>query len=219
MVKKSGIAYHKPSEGYWEIPGIDYRGETHTYRVFEKMAPVMNHDNLVEYSMGEKQKGNPYIGDSILTFATMSVAYNLRKKHSEEIEMFRKFLQSGLKQYPGTLTRIIYNPQGEDEIIHNYKTSDEYILNDKVVGSDGWIKDIPDKKILKSLLGIDNIKRINEISQWINNTNTYLWRLNSKPLQKNERVVGFDACLDGLYLLCDRLPAYLYPAFRVLKVE
>ncbi len=222
MAKKLKSIYTAPVmiEGFWEIPGVNYKGKNKTYRIFEKMAPEMNHGDLINHSIKEKKKGNPCIGDSILTFTIMSTANKLMEKYPKEIDGLRKFLQSSLNQHPNTLTRVGYNPQGEiDNIIHNYGTPNEYTLKQNLVGEDGWISDIKDKKVLKSLLGTDNIKKINEISQWSNNTNTYIWRLNSKPAQKNEGVVRFDANSDGLDLDCGGDPAGRYPAFRVLEVD
>ena len=222
MTKKSKSIY-TPSviiEGFWEIPGVNYKGKNKTYRIFEKMAPAMNHDDLTEYSIKEKKEGNPHLADSILHFSIFDASYKLRNKHSQDIEGLRKFLQSSLRKYPNTSTRVVYNPQEElDNIIHNYGTPDEYILRGNFVGDDGWIRNIKHKKVLTSLLGTDNIKKINEISQWLTNTNTYLWRLNSKPLQKDEGVVGFDASSGRLDLDCGRYPAGRCPAFRVLEVK
>jgi len=92
-------------------------------------------------------------------------------------------------------------------------------LEENLVGKDGWIKDISDKEVLTAIFGTEDIKKINEVFQWINQTNAYLWRLNSKPSKRDERVVGFGALSGGLFLSCDGYPAGRYPAFRVLKVD
>ncbi len=214
------ILYTPPSESFWDVPGVSYRGETGTYRIFEQMTPSMNQDKLAEYSEKEKQKGNPHAIDSVLHFAIFSQAYALRSQNPETAESLRVFLQSGLREYINTLTRVVYNPEEEtDQVIHNYKTPDSYTLEGKLVGPDGWIKDFPDKRVLEFLLKIQDAKQINNISRWINDTNTYLWRVNSKPIQQDERVVRFNANSDRLFLDCLRDTLARYPAFWVLRVE
>ena len=87
------------------------------------------------------------------------------------------------------------------------------------MGSDGYIEDISDKNVLKLFLGTNDIEQINIISQWFNNTNMSLWRLNSKPKQVEERVARFNAYSSRLDLDADRLLGDEYPTFRVLKAD
>ena len=222
MVNKSKSIYTAPItiEGYWEIEGVCANGESRNYHVFEKMTSAMNHNRLIEYSMSEKEKGNPFVEDSIWTWAIFSRAYELRNKHPEDIERLRKNLQLCLKQYPNTLTRAVYNPEGViDKAVHNYGTPDEYILNGNLVGKDNWVNKIEDKEVLTSIIGEENTDKLNQVSQWLNNTDAYLWRLNSKPSQQDERVVGFSALSGGLIFGCYWYPADRYPAFRVLRID
>ena len=216
---KQGIRYTAPSEGFFDIPGVVYRGETGNYRVFERMTPAMTQDKLAELYQGEKPKGNPHPMDSVLYFAISLAGYNLRNESPEGAEHLRQFLRESFRKYPNTLSRIIYNSSEKDKIIHNYRTSDEYALDSEVVGQDGWITKIPDKQILESLLGTDNVDKINKVSNWINGTNGYLWRLNSKPENKEERVVRFGADDNWFYLYCNGNPHDECPAFRVLRIE
>jgi len=219
MVNKQRILYNPPSEAFWDIPNVNYRGETGDYRVFEKMTPAMNQEQLAEFYKQEKPKEHPHPMDSILHFAICNSAYNLKNKSPEEAEKLRAFLQSGFRKYPNTLTRVIYASSEKDKIIHNYKTSDEYSIDAKVIGPDGWFADIPDKNILEYFLGTSDISKVNEAFQWINNTNGYLWRLNSKPSEKKERVVRFGADDVWLDFNCNRGPQVEYPAFQVLRIE
>ena len=215
------IVYVNPNENFWNIPGVDYRGETGTYRLFESMTPSLNQAQLTELYNGEKPKGNSHPMDSVLHFAILSAAHNLKDESLEEAERLRNFLQAGFRQYANTLTRVIYGSleSKSDKVIHNHGTSDEYSLDAKVVGADGWIKDMHDKKVLESFLGTKDINKINEVSNWINKTNFRIWRLNSKPSEKVERVARFSAYSGRLALGCDGGSLAEYPAFRVLRVE
>ena len=216
---QSRILYTPKSEGFFVVPGVVDRGETGTYRVFENMTSSMTQDQLSELYETKNQKGNPHPVDSVLHFAIPLAAYNLKNESPNEAEKLRQFLRQGFRQFPNTLTRAIYNPSGKDKIVHNHGTSDEYSSDAEIVGPDGLIAKIPDKKILESLLGTDDIDKINEVSNWINGTNSYLWRLNSKPKNKEERVIGFCVGGDGFGLDCGRSPIVGYPAFRVLRIE
>jgi len=223
--KKSEIVYNAPTirswkdEGHFIIPKVFYKGKTGTYRLFEKMTPEMNQEQLAALYEKEKQKGNPYPTDAPLIWAICTSAYILKNENPETSKKLKNLLENNFKRYPNTLTKIIYNPSGKDKIIHNYKTSDQYSLDGKVVGPDNWINKISDKNILEKLLGTSNIEQINEVSQWINRTNSYLWRLKSNSKTKDERVARFYAYDDGLDLLCDGYHLDEYPAFRVLKVD
>lgn len=227
--KESGIVYNAPAvrswkdEGHFIIPEVVYREKTgvyvRTYRLFEKMTPAMNQEQLAELYEQEKAKGNPHPTDRPLIEAVVTKAHELIDQNPKEAKRLRNFLQAGFQKYPNTLTRIIYNPSGKDKIVHNHGTSDEYSLDGKVVGPDGEINEIRDKIVLKKLLGTSNIKQINKVSQWINKTNTYFYRLNSKPEQKDERIVRFGADVDRFFLDCSGGLPYFGPAFRVLKVD
>ncbi len=60
-----------------------------------------------------------------------------------------------------------------------------------------------------------DIKKLNKISNAINSTEMYLWRLNSKPKEKNERVIRFIASNGGLGLSAVRDLSGEDPAFLV----
>jgi len=225
VAEKLGIVYNSPNvrswkdEGHFVIPDVAYRGQTGTYRLFEQMTPAMNQAQTAVIYEIEKQKGNPYPTDAPLIWAIITRGYVIKNQNPEASEKLRQFLGQGFRRYPGTLTRIAYEPSEKDKIIHNYKTSDEYSIDTEVVGPDDFVQNISDKKVLESLLGTQDIARINEVSQWVNGTNGYLWRSNSKPEKKEERVAGFYAGDDRFGLDCGRDPRDEYPAFRVLKVE
>ncbi|MFH1311121.1 MAG: hypothetical protein ABIH65_01815 [Nanoarchaeota archaeon] len=223
-IKERGIIYESPApiwqaEKRFVIPSVSYRGKTGNYRLFEQMTPKMSQAKLAELYESEKQKGNPYPTDMPLIWAIATKGYELRNENSLEAEKLRQFLRTGFRQYPNTLTRIIYNPSEKDKIIHNYKTSDEYSFDSKVVGPDSFIDKLADMNVLEQILGTKDVIKINEVSQWINRTNSFIWRLNSKPSQKEERVARFVAYGSRLYLDCDGDPLYGDPAFRVLKVD
>jgi hypothetical protein len=213
---EKGIIHTARSAESWDVSGVSCIGETGTYRVVGEMVPAMTSDKQME-------KYGIQIPSSQLIWAIATRDYDLREEYPEHAESLRKFLQVGFRAYPNTSTRSVYNPEDEiDEVIHNYKTQDQYSLRENIVGPDNWITNIPDKKVLESFLGTKDVNKINEVSQWINGTNMYIYRRNSEPSRKEgkvERVVWLLAFSDWFALGCDRGPSSRYPAFRVEKIE
>jgi len=197
--------YVAPSTGHFEIDN----GNS-VYRLMEKMTPIMTQDKLAELYNEEKPKGNPIPINSIQHIGLFNDAVKSGNKD------LMNYLQKGLREWPNTLTRGIYNPIGkEDEIIHNYGTSDAYSVIGDIIGDNNLIKDINNPNALESLLKTKDIKMLNKISNSINQTPMYFWRFNSKPSEKVEHVVGFYAGDDRLGLNANRDLCYGYPAFLV----
>ncbi len=213
--RQSGITH---GESFWDVPGVSYRGETGTYREFKKMTPSMNLDELAEWSEKERQEGNPHAIDSILNYAIWSQAYSLRQENPETAESLRVSIQQSLRIYPNTLSAVIYTPKGRaDRLVHNYGTSDCYTLEGDFVGPDGLITNIPER-FLEAVLGEQDPVKIDEVFRWINRTDSYVYRVNSKPGQRDERVVRFRAGSGRLDLNCNRNPLNRYPAFQIVHL-
>jgi hypothetical protein len=203
-----------PSEEYWEITGVNYGGKIQTYNVYAKMTVPMSQDKLAEFSRIEKEKGNPYAIGLPRFIAICEAGIN-----SKDADLIKNF-QKGLKEYPQFLSKVIYNPSPlADEIIHEYGMPDEYSLTGDIIGEDGWIREINNKKSLELLTEVKDIKKLNKFSQEINQTPMFLWRFNSKPLERFGRAVRFIAS-DGRFVLGAYWGSHGgYPAFRVLLVD
>jgi hypothetical protein len=222
--EKLGIIYKSPiltwkNEKHFIVPEVIYRGKTGTYGIFERMTSAMNQEQLAEFYEREKQKGNPHPADAPLIWAIATKGYELRNKNPKNAEKLRKLLKNGFREYQNTLTRIIFNNSGTDEIIHNYKTSEQYSIKDKVIGPDGFIDKVSNANILEQILGTKDITKINKVSQGINSTNIHIWRLNSKPDVREEGTVGFGANKERFNLNCYRAISDNNPAFRILKFD
>ncbi len=201
--------YVAPNIGYFEIDN----GKS-VYRLMEKMTNPMNQDKLAEFSEIEKEKGNPVPMNSIQHIELFDDAVKSGNPN------LLNFLQKGLQRLPNTLTRVVYNLAGkEDETIHNYGTSYSYSIIGDIVGRDGWIKNINNVNALELLLKTKDIERLNEISKSINKTPMYLWRLNSKPLKRQEHVVRFVASSGRVNLNANGSFFSENPAFLVERVK
>ena len=197
---------------YWRIEGVDYNQKTGIYELSKELIPSATQEELAQLSKLSRENGGFYAGDARLHYAIFKA---IKQAGNTEI---RDFVREKLRSsYPNTLTRVRYQPSGNDEVIHNYKQKDESSFTGRVIGPDREINE-EDKECLEILLGAKDIKEIKEVSGFINGTRTYIWRVNSIPKNLDERVVRFDAYSDWLSLYCYRDPSDQFPAFGVREV-
>ncbi len=213
-----GIKYVPPyittwrNEGRLVVPGVFHRDAIKTYSLFDNMTPAMNQEQLNEFHERERQAGNPYPANAQEVWAIAQRGYELRS--TEAGERLRDVLRAAFRNWVNTSTGIDYSPEG-DSVLHNVGVSDQYALKGNIVGPVDWIAQIPDKQVLKRIIGTQDIQQINRVSNWINGTDFYLWRESLRPVQLEKRAVRFDAGDYGLGLCCDGGPLDGAPAFRV----
>ncbi|MFA5174463.1 MAG: hypothetical protein WC438_04755 [Candidatus Pacearchaeota archaeon] len=198
---------------YWTIPNVSYRNGIHTFDLSKTLlenGQAKTQEQWAEYRKIAQPKAEFYTGDMPLYHAVFTALFEQKDnpQFKQIAEEARQFIQNSMRQKcPITLTRIAYQPRGKDKIIHNYKTNEQYELEEKIIGPDRLIES-GDCLALKSLLGNGDINKINSVYQWINQTNAYLWRLNEKPKNVDERVARFDASSGGVNLYCYWGPEY-----------
>ena len=198
---------------YWNIEGVNYKNKFYSVQLAKSLLDNGNaktQAQWAEYSVLAKQNGSFYTGDMPLYHAVFTSLFKQKdnSKSKKEIEEARAFIQKQMREkYLMTLTRIPYQPIGKDKIIHNYRTNEEYELNEDIVGPDREII-TGDKKALTAILGTDDIDEIKSVYKWINQTPAWIWRVNSKPKNINERVAWFVAGTGRAVLNCDRVPDY-----------
>ena len=208
------------AESHWTFQRTSLAGKTRKLHFFEQMTPPLNSEQLAEHYEKAKEKENPRPANFREVWETATLGYDLQATFPEQAESLRNTLQNGMRRYANTTTVVAYNPEGQkDELIHNYQTSDAYSVNGEFVGKDSLIQNVQPFSLLEAILGTRDIAEINNIAQWLNNTPAYLWRVNSKPQERDERVAGFGAFSGRLDLYCSWGLHYQYPAFRVLVEE
>lgn len=199
----------------WQIPEVAYRGETSIYDLSK--TPLKSKTQEEHAKHREQAKGDFYVADMPLYHSLFTALYNQR--NNPQTEEIRAFIQKSMREkWLTTLTRIAYQPKGKDKIIHNFGTNEQYDLEENIVGHDRIIQ-LEDSNALNALLGTDNINEINEVYNWINNTPAYIWRLNQKPEQIDERVARFFASSDGAIFDCDRNPLFSYEGLGVRRAK
>jgi hypothetical protein len=193
---------------FWKIPGVNDRGKIGTYGLSKTLldnGSSKTQDEWASYSEQAKQRQDFYLGDMPLYHSISTALF--KQPESQNREEARVFIQKNMREkYLMTLTRVAYQPKGKDKIIHNFGISEQYLLDELIVGEDRVIE-TKDSKALTVLLGTGDISEINSVYQWLNQTNAYIWRLNNKPKQVDERVAWFDAGSGGAGLDCGGGPA------------
>ena len=197
----------KGIDDFWRIEGVSYRKGIYTVDLAKSLLDngiTKTQDQWINYSKEAKPKQGFYLADMPLYHSIFKALSQGTGKDREEAKAFVK--EQMRAKYPMTLTRIRYSPQEEDEVIHNLGMDDEYIVKGKMVGPDEYIADSKDTRYLELILGAGNVPEINQVYQAINGTDAYIFRVNEKPKNIDERVVGFLAGTVKAVLYCDGDP-------------
>jgi len=208
------------AQDYWRVPGVNYRNGVYIVDLAKTLLDSGNaktQDDWAKYTEEAKQKQDFYTGDMPLYHALFTAWFKQKdkKEDKKESEEVREFIQKQMREkWFTTLTRIAYQPQGDDLVMHNYGTKDKYEISSSIVGADRFIES-GDSKALESILGTGNISEINAVYNWINQTPAYIWRVNRKPSKVDERVARFGAIAVGVGLGCYGGPAVSYPSLGV----
>jgi len=209
---------------FYSISGIPYRNEICCIDLSKTLLPSKTQDEHAEHRLNAKS-GEFCLGDMSLYHALFTALYNNRDSQSfkDQIEEARQFIkESMLEHWLMTLTRIKYNPDGNDLVIHNYHQKDEW--KDSIntfVGPGGYLNDVSTTNVERPLQALldtqQNASEINSVYIWLTGGNAYISRVNSLPEEFDERVAGLDAGSDGASLDCDRSPSSSVESLGVAK--
>jgi len=195
------------SGDYWRIP-VNYKNGIYQVDLAKSLLDNGNfktQDEWAGFTEESKQKGNFYVGDMPLYYSLFRAFTNAQGKDAEEA---KEFIKTQMREkWLLTLTRIKYHPNGNDEVIHNFGTSEQYATQKTIIGSEGDISQVSNPEALEALVGTCNIQEINQTFNVINGTPTYLLRKSQSPDKTVERVARFVAVSGGAYLNCDGGPS------------
>jgi len=189
------VQYATPSP-YWVIPS-----EKGDFHLSQNLLPAMTQAESAKYISPEGYQTLALPGHIELFGAVKDLS-----DKGGDVEQARQFLQTALRNnFPNTQTRVRYMPRGKDKIIHNYGRESQKIILANLIGEDGRLSSVLSLDASLALTG-RKPEEVEEIISYINKTPAYFWRVTSKPAQKDERVVGFDAGSGGAGLSCYRFP-------------
>ena len=197
---------------FYAINGVNYKNNIYTIDLSKTLLPSKTQDEHAEH---RKSARDGFYTPTYPEFHAIISTLEKNKdniKYQSQIEQLRQFIKrSALEKWLMMLTRIRYNPTGDDIVIHNYKQKDEYsIKSDNFTGPDGYVPNASNaEKPLQSLLDTsENVNEINQIYKWLTDGDAYIYRLNSRPENRDERVAGFYAGSDGADFDCYGYPQY-----------
>ncbi|MBI2106212.1 hypothetical protein HYT56_05260 [Candidatus Woesearchaeota archaeon] len=116
-----------------------------------------------------------------------------------------------------TLTRIRYNPKGDDIVIHNYKQQNQYEIPVNFLGPNEVILSADNaQKPMQTLLDTkQSLQEINDAYKWLTGVNAYILRLSSRPKKQDEKIARFYAYSNEAIFDCGRNPLDSNPALGV----
>ncbi len=191
---------------FWRINGVNYRNQIGQVDLGKAVLPSKTQDKHASFSQDAISKGQLYVGNTQLYHSLFTILFQNKDnpQFKDKIEETRQFLQESMKNYwLMTLSRIKYTKSGKDLVIHNYGLQDKFEIQENIVGPDGYITQINPQNELKSILGSNDVNEINQVYNWITKKDLYLWRLNNKPKENDERVVRLGSDSDMAILYCD----------------
>ncbi len=98
------------------------------------------------------------------------------------------------KPYKMSITRVGYVATGLDEVIHNYGYLDTFSVRKRIVGPDGCLG-AGCEDVVEGLFGTRDMNQVNKVYTWLTGKKARLYRLNSTPTQRTERVLVL-GCID-----------------------
>ena len=202
------------NDTFWTLNGVSHRNRSHQVNLLKSLledGESKTQDEWIKFAKSAMKNKEFYTPSMDLVYSIIRTTYLNKdnQKYQNEILQVKDFLKtSATNNYLITTTRLKYQPQGKDKIIHNYKLSNQYEIQENIVGSDDCIHQLQNvNKTLDALLGSDNPQEINNTFNWIFGVNTYLWRVNSTPKEEDERVARFSAGSGWVDLSCNWVPA------------
>ncbi len=150
-------------------------------------------------------------GSGPLVTAVLTALYDNRS--AEGVEELRKvFGDDFRKNVMMTATEITYRAEASDIVTHDSGTPEQRTLEARLVGPDGRIKESMREEV-QALLGSRDISKVRDVYQWVTGKESYLWRLNKRPKQNEERalVLGVSSFYGGFgivaYVIVSNWPA------------
>jgi len=186
---------------FWTIPNVNYEGKVSSWDLLKKLMPSVNFDETVNQTKRAKEENYFYTESIKFYYSLFKTLYDSEEENVEEIRNFLNKSMNGT--WLNTTTLINYKKSGKDQIIHNYSLPNQEKINQKFVGVDEIVKNSKNKDFYKNLLGSENVKKINEVFQWITGKQLRLWRFNYEMTNDKISIARMDSNLKYSNLCCD----------------
>ncbi len=195
---------------FWRMTGVSYKGSIENIDLLKSLLDGGNahtQDEWVTHYTTAAPGNGFYTPDYPLIYGIVKALYDARDSVPETAAVQTFLRDTARSKWLMTLSRIAYQPTGDDLVIHNYGTPARYERAVDFITPDEWIKNTEKPDSYQALLGTeDSVQDINTVFQWLNGTDTYAWKVNNKPATLVERVARFNADSVRSDLNCSRYP-------------
>jgi len=191
---------------FWRISGVPYKG---TFELVDLSKSLLDEseahtqDEWAAHYIDATSNDEFYTPDFPLIYGIVKALYGAHDKVAETATVQNFLRTESRARWLMTLSRIAYKPTGNDLISHNYGTPDKYEQEVDFITPDEKIINTSKPDSYQTLLGTpDSVQDINAVFHWLNGTDTFAWKINSKPSVLEERVARFGANSGSAYLDC-----------------
>ncbi|MBI2147433.1 hypothetical protein HYU19_03065 [Candidatus Woesearchaeota archaeon] len=204
----SGEARIEKTDDYWTFHSVhlvDKANEEYVLRFTKGL--LFDGQSLRQEEYVQLLQGSELVLPTVPEYLSLAAYLNRGKDHPVEGQkkLFKEakaWLQKLFGDYwLMTGTRAVYHLDGSGKVVHGVGR-DSVLAADvsALVGHDGWVNKMrnPDETI-EALCGIGDVKYVNDSFKGIFGKDSYLWRINNNPQEKQERPVAL-----GINVLDDR---------------
>jgi len=184
--------------GSYVVSGILHRGQTYTWEVKtdellgEKEPKTL--DEWIQHNEKAREMNEFGVLSAPQYHSLFSALYEHRndEQHKYAIEQLRCELNSKLiGMLICTMSKVNYVPQGLDTVTHNIGMTDEYTSQHYVAGGIDFLTMLQDGSVYSEAIVGDNYSsKVNEIYEWLSGKKAYVYRVNNKLEQVDERMVA-----------------------------
>ena len=163
------------SADFWSISGVQYRNGIYTVDLMKTLldnGTTKTQDAWATHYESGRDQNEFHIPDYPLFYGIFKTLHTIRDDATKatEIAEAHKFLKDTSRaKWLMTLTRIQYQPSGNDLIVHNFGTRDHYEEQVPFIGGDGKVTSSDASLPYQKLLGTnDNTQGIIDVFKWLN---------------------------------------------------
>jgi len=178
---------------------VSHQGKAGIYELSQKMLPSMNFKDTINYSINARTQGKFSPRDSRFNFSAFRSVVDSNSTQKDKII---SFLKNNLRKYFSlTTTLVVYNYNGNrnDKFVHHAGMKEQYEIPVKIIGPDQEITS-EDNSFLEAMVDCSDFEKVKRVTKVINNTLTFIYRINSAPKSCEKKVARFGASSSWLFL-------------------
>lgn len=143
-----------------------------------------NFSKWLSFTQAAVSKGEFHVGSSSMHYSWIDLLCENEGHplHGKNIEQVRQFVEQHLQRPLITLTKTTYRPFPYYDSFMHIQGSVRYEQPEHLFGRDGSLRNLWDaERMCAAFFGHEDSKRVNRVSSWLSQKETYLSREHSKP--------------------------------------